>query len=135
MAVKNTAKVIIGGKIITLGGYESEEYFQKVASYINKKMDELSGMPGYSRQPMETKHTLLSLNITDDYFKAKKQAEIFEQDLQQKDQEMYDLKHDLISLRMQIEEAQKNEQEALEQKSLLEGKNKELEKQIDELLK
>ena len=25
MAVKNTAKVIIGGKIITLGGYESEE--------------------------------------------------------------------------------------------------------------
>ena len=135
MAVKNTAKVIIGGKIITLGGYESEEYFQKVASYINKKMDELSGMPGYSRQPMEAKHTLLSLNITDDYFKAKKQAEIFEQDLQQKDQEMYDLKHELISLRMQIEEAQKNEQEALEQKSLLEGKNKELEKQIDELLK
>ena len=41
----------------------------------------------------------------------------------------------MISLRMQIEEAQKNEQEALEQKSLLEGKNKELEKQIDELLK
>lgn len=47
MAVKNTAKVIIGGKIITLGGYESEEYFQKVASYINKKMDELSGMHCY----------------------------------------------------------------------------------------
>ena len=63
MAVKNTAKVIIGGKIITLGGYESEEYFQKVASYINKKMDELSAMPGYSRQPMETKHTLLGVEI------------------------------------------------------------------------
>ena len=135
MAVKNTAKVIIGGKIITLGGYESEEYFQKVASYINRKIEELSEMPGYSRQPMETKHTLISLNITDDYFKAKKQAEIFEQDLQQKDQEMYDLKHELISLRMQIEEAQKREQEALEQRSVLEGKNKELEKQIDELLK
>ena len=135
MAVKNTAKVIIGGKIITLGGYESEEYFQKVASYINKKMDELSGMPGYSRQPMETKHTLLSLNITDDYFKAKKQAEVFEQDLQQKDQEMYDLKHELISLRMQIEEAQKNEQEALDGKNLLEGKVKELEKELDEMLK
>ena len=37
MAVKNTAQVVIGGKIITLGGYESEEYFQKVASYINNK--------------------------------------------------------------------------------------------------
>ena len=135
MAVKNTAKVIIGGKIITLGRYESEEYFQKVASYINKKIEELSAMPGYSRQPMETKHTLISLNITDDYFKARKQAEIFEQDLQQKDQEMYDLKHELISLRMQIEEAQKREQQAVEQKNVLEGKNRELEKQIDELLK
>ena len=122
MAVKNTAKVIIGGKIITLGGYESEEYFQKVASYINKKIEELSAMPGYSRQPMETKHTLISLNITDDYFKARKQAEIFEQDLQQKDQEMYDLKHELISLRMQIEEAQKREQQAVEQKNVLEAK-------------
>ena len=135
MAVKNTAKVIIGGKIITLGGYESEEYFQKVASYINKKIEELSAMPGYSIQPMETKHTLISLNITDDYFKARKQAEIFEQDLQQKDQEMYDLKHELISIRMQIEEAQKREQQAVEQKNVLEGKNRELEKQIDELLK
>ena len=135
MAVKNTAKVIIGGKIITLGGYESEEYFQKVASYINNKIAELSEMPGYTRQPVETKHTLLSLNVTDDYFKAKKQAEIFEQDLQQKDQEMYDLKHELISLRMQIEEAQKREQQAVEQKNVLEGKNRELEKQIDELLK
>ena len=64
-------------------------------------------MPGYSRQPMETKHTLLSLNITDDYFKAKKQAEIFEQDLQQKDQEMYELKHELISLRMKLDETEK----------------------------
>ncbi|MDO5362164.1 MAG: cell division protein ZapA [Eubacteriales bacterium] len=135
MAVKNTAQVIIGGKIITLGGYESEEYFQKVASYINNKIAELSGMPGYSRQPMESKHTLLSLNIADDYFKAKKQAEVFELDLQQKDQEMYDLKHELISLRMQIEESQKQAKEALEQKSLLEGKIKELEKELDEILK
>ena len=34
MAVKNTAQVIIGGKIITLGGYESSEYFQQVANHI-----------------------------------------------------------------------------------------------------
>ena len=135
MAVKNTAKVIIGGKIITLGGYESEEYFQKVASYINKKMDELSAMPGYSRQPMETKHTLLSLNITDDYFKAKKQAEIFEQDLQQKDQEMYELKHELIALRMKIEETEKKEQYPRTQNELLEAKDKELEEEIHKYLK
>ena len=59
MAVKNTAQVVIDGKIITLGGYESEEYFQKVAAYMNNKISELSQMPGYSRQAMETKYTLL----------------------------------------------------------------------------
>ena len=32
MATKNDAEVIIGGKVITLSGYESEEYLQKVAS-------------------------------------------------------------------------------------------------------
>ena len=53
MAVKNTAQVVIGGKIITLGGYESEEYFQKVASYINNKIAELSEMPGYSASEPE----------------------------------------------------------------------------------
>ena len=84
---------------------------------------------------METKHTLLSLNITDDYFKARKQVETYEQDLQQKDQEMYDLKHELISLKMQMEEARKTEQDAIDQKNRLEGKVKELEKELDEMLK
>ena len=135
MAVKNTAQVVIGGKIITLGGYESEGYLQTVASYMNNKISELSELPGYNHQPMETKHMLLSLNISDDYFKARKQAEAFEQDLRQKDQEMYDLKHELISLKMQIEEAAKSEREALEQKSLLEGKVRELEEELDELHK
>ena len=69
------------------------------------------------------------------YFKAKKQAEIFEQDLQQKDQEMYELKHELIALRMKIEETEKKEQDARTQKELLEGKVKELEEEIDKLLK
>lgn len=134
MAAKNTAQVVIGGKIITLGGYESEEYFQKVASYMNNKIAELGSMPGYSRQPMETKHTLLSLNITDDYFKAKKQAEIYEQDLQQKDQEMYDLKHELISLQVQIENAKKAAEEAEEEKLRLKGRLDEVEKELDEVL-
>ena len=32
MPAKNTTKVLIGGKIVTLSGYESEEYLQRVAS-------------------------------------------------------------------------------------------------------
>ena len=40
MSSKNTAEVILGGKVIKLGGYESEEYLQKVSSYINNKITE-----------------------------------------------------------------------------------------------
>ena len=119
MAVKNTAQVVIDGKIITLGGYESEEYFQKVAAYMNNKIGELSQMPGYSRQAMETKHTLLSLNITDDYFKAKNQVEKLEQDLEVKDREIYDLKHELISNQIRMESDAKSLKD-------LEKENKEL---------
>ena len=107
MAMKTDTEVIIGGRVLTLSGYESEEYLQKVASYINNKLTEYNRVDSFRRQPAEMQHILLELNIADDYFKAKKQAEIFEQDLQQKDQEMYELKHELISLRMKLEEAEK----------------------------
>ena len=135
MAVKNTTQVLIGGKIITLSGYESEEYLQKVASYMNNKMTELGQLPGYSRQSVETKHTLLSLNVADDYFKAKRQAEIFEEDLEAKDREMYDLKHDLITSQVQLENARKDVALKNEQLDKLQNRIEELEKELEELFK
>ena len=130
MATKNTAQVLIGGKIITLSGYESKEYLQKVASYMNNKLAELSELPGYSRQPMETKHTLLSLNIADDYFKAKKQAEVYEQDLQLKDKEMYDLKHELISAQIKLENADRAMEKMKEENQELQMKIVQLETEM-----
>ncbi len=103
MPAKNTIKVLIGGKIITLSGYESEAYLQRVATYINHKLTQLSDIPGYNRQPVDIKNTLLSLNLADDYFKAKHQAEIFEEESQSKDKELYDLKHDLIHVQIELE--------------------------------
>ena len=135
MSSKNKTEVLIDGKIYTLSGYESEEYLQRVATYINNKLAELKKLDGYARLSQELKSILLELNVADDYFKAKKQISILEEELQGKEKELYDLKHELISLKMQIEEAKKAEQEAQEQKNLLDGKVKELEKELDELLK
>ena len=115
MPAKNTIKVLIGGKIITLSGYESEEYLQNVASYMNHKLAQLSELPGYNRQPVETKNTLLSLNIADDYFKAKKQISILEEELQGKEKELYDLKHELISAQIKLENAEKQGKELQKQ--------------------
>lgn len=128
MPAKNTTKVLIGGKIITLSGYESEEYLQRVASYMNRKITQLGELPGYNRQPMETKHTLLSLNIADDYFKAKRQAEVFEEDSQLKDKEMYELKHDLVDAQIQVEKLE-------EEKKRLSEQIRQLEKDMENLLK
>ena len=119
MSTKNTTQVLIDGKIIKLSGYESEEYLQKVAAYINGKITEFSQMSGYNRLSTETKQTLLSLNIADDYFKAKSQAEFFEGDVQDKDKELYDLKHDLVALQMQIDALKKDlEQAEVDKKDL-----------------
>ena len=108
MASKTDTEVIIGGKVFTLSGYESEEYLQKVASYINNKIAEYNKIDGFKRQPIDTQNVLLQLNIADDYFKAKKQIEIMEEQLSEKEKELYDIKHELIATQMKFENSEKN---------------------------
>ena len=103
MISEKSAKVLIGGKVYTLSGYEEEEYLQRLANYINSKLDEFNAIDGYKRIPAEMKATLLELNVADDYFKAKTQIESLESDLEIRDKEIYDLKHDLISNQLKNE--------------------------------
>lgn len=119
MSEKSNTEVIIGGKVYTLSGYEGEHYLQKVASYINNKINEFSAMEDLRRLPLDMKSTLIELNIADDFFKAKERIEKLEQDLEMKDQELYDMKHELIAGQIRLEDAEK------EQKRL-EGENKNL---------
>ena len=105
---KNKTEVLIAGKIFTLSGYESEEYLQKVATYINNKIAEFKKLDGYNHQTKENKSILLELNIADDYFKAKKQVEMVEEELSEKDKELYDLKHELINAQIQLENQEKD---------------------------
>ena len=102
---------------------------------MNNKLTELGQLPGYNRQALETRHTLLSLNIADDYFKAKRQAEMYEEELEAKDREMYDLKHDLINGQVELDRGKKSGQEKDRQIAELQAKVDELEKELEELLK
>ena len=108
MASKTDTEVIIGGKVFTLSGYESEEYLQKVASYINNKIAEYNKIDGFKRQPIDTQNVLLQLNIADDYFKSKKQIEMMEEQISEKEKELYDLKHELIATQIKLENTEKN---------------------------
>lgn len=106
MSAKTDTEVIIGGKVFTLSGYESEEYLQRVASYINNKIAEYNKVDSFRRQPLDTQSVLLQLNIADDYFKAKKQINLLEEELQAKEKELYDLKHELISSQIKLENSE-----------------------------
>lgn len=113
MSSKTDTEVIIGGKVFTLSGYESEEYLQKVASYINNKINEYSKVESFRRRPMDTQSVLLQLNIADDYFKAKKQVSVLEEELQTKEKELYDLKHELISTQIRLESSEERVKDLL----------------------
>lgn len=117
MSSKNKTQVIIAGKIYTLSGYESEEYLQRVAAYLNAKISEFKGADGYSRMSQEMRGILLNLNIADDYFKARTRIEELEQELSSKDREIYERKHDLITAQMRLENLEK-ENSALQDRTL-----------------
>ena len=68
MSAKTDIQVVIGGKVYTLSGYESESYLQKIALYINNKMTELNEMPNYKRLNSDMQKILLQLNMADDYY-------------------------------------------------------------------
>ena len=107
MAKKNTADVLIGGKVYTISGYESTAYLQKVAAYLNEIEEQVSGMEGYRRLRSEEKQLLKNMNLADAYFKASDARDQLEKEIEQKDKEIYGLKHDLIDAEMDKEKLQK----------------------------
>ena len=44
MSAKTNTQVVIGGRMYTVSGYESEAYLQQVAAYLNNKLAEFDQM-------------------------------------------------------------------------------------------
>lgn len=135
MSSKTDTEVIIGGKVFTLSGYESEEYLQKVASYINNKVNEYNKVDSFRKLPLDTQNVLLQLNIADDYFKAKQQISSLEEELKAKDTEIYDLKHELIASQIKLENTEKNIKNLQAEANEAEKKMIRLETKVSELKK
>lgn len=104
MNSRNYTDVIIAGKVYTLGGYESEEYLQKVAGYLNGKNSELRKLDGFLRQTPDYQNILLQLNVADDYFKASEQLEELKVQTEEQEREIYSLKHQLVTAQLKLEE-------------------------------
>ena len=107
MVQKNDIKVVINNKVYTLSGQESEDYLQNVATYINGKIAECQSSEAYRRFNAEYQNVLLALNIADDYFKAKDQVNQMLTEDDDRDKQIYDLRHEVIEVQIKYESAQK----------------------------
>ena len=96
MKNKNDVEVLINGRKYTICGFESAEYLQKVATYINSKFMEFKGKDYYYSLDMDLRNILLAVNIADDYFKAKKEAWNIQQENERKDKMVLEMKHEVL---------------------------------------
>lgn len=107
MKTKTDIEVIINNKKYTLSGYESDTYLQMVAAYINGKQEEYKNLDSFHKLEQDMRNVLIELNIADDYFKAKSQAEGLEQEVKKKNEELFDIKHELIAIQTKYDDIQK----------------------------
>ncbi|MDY3909828.1 MAG: cell division protein ZapA [Eubacterium sp.] len=122
----NDTEVLIDGRRYTICGVESDEYMQKIASYINRKLTEFKKRESYRHMDMDLRNILLAINIADDYYKAKKRAQEFKSEGELKDKQVLDMKHEIISLQDKVKDYElKN--------GVLEASLEEAEKKIIEL--
>jgi cell division protein ZapA len=101
----NNIEVIINNKRYTLRGYESEDYLQKVATYINNKHSEFKKQDAYKLLDSEMKNILMEINIADDYFKVRGQIKEIELENEGKGNEIFELKHEYVLAQTKLEAA------------------------------
>lgn len=95
MSPKNNTKVLIGGTVYTLSGEESEEYIQRVALYINNKMDNLKQSDNGQQLNTRLMNVLLAINIADDLFKERDEIKKIADEVAGRDQTIEELKERL----------------------------------------
>ena len=116
MAEAEGSRIVIGGKTLLVDGGDSPEHLQKVADYVNRKLEESKNSPGYARMSVDTKTMLLELNIGDDYVTVKDGLDNALIELAEKNKELYELKKELSSVKSKYEIA-KNQVVELQSKA------------------
>ena len=70
MSSLNKIEAVIGGEIITLVSAENEEFMQKIARYIDRKLSEIKRMKSNASINERTRTLFIAINIAEDYFKT-----------------------------------------------------------------
>ncbi len=122
MADKNDIPVVINGRIYNLSGYEDTDYLQEVANYMNSKIAECKASEGFRRLNAEYQNILLAINIADDYFKVKNERGKLSAQDDEKEKQIYDLRHEVIETQIKYESSMRLVDEYKEQVNALQRK-------------
>lgn len=106
MEGKSEVSVVIDGKVYRLSG-GSDTYLQKLASYVDGKIKELKKQTGYNKLSIEYRDILLALNIAEEVSRLQDEIEEFNQGSRDKEQEIYELKQEIVDNKLQIDAANK----------------------------
>lgn len=105
---KSETEVLIGGKVFYISSLDSEEYIQKLASYINSKMMEFTSNPNYRLLNKDYQNIFLGMNIADELFKAQDRIKLLEDELKVREDEVYNVKHQLVNTQVQLDSVNKS---------------------------
>ena len=77
----NKVSVVIDKETYTLSSYDSPEYIEEVASYINEKIAEIYSKKSDAKLNSRLKTLYISLNIADDLFKERQKSKALEEEI------------------------------------------------------
>ncbi|MEE3392484.1 MAG: cell division protein ZapA [Lachnospiraceae bacterium] len=117
MADVNDVKVYINGRQYTISGSGDEEYIRSLASYIDKKLEEMTGLKSYKKLDKEMKDVLAYINFADDYFRAKHELSENEDNLQKIKDDFFEARNRIISLEEAREKALSETEKVKEESS------------------
>ena len=104
MQKRTEAEVIINGKRYKIAGIEEEEYLQKIATYLNSKSAAMKEVKGYRTMDLDMKQALVLINVADDYLKCRQQLADKQTEVEQRETDIFNMKHDMLADRSQIKE-------------------------------
>ena len=82
MTKKSMVQVVIGGKVLTMGGYDDETHIQRIASCVNRVMRQMEDADEYRCLPADLKPIFIHINIADELVTAQELIDQLEQELQ-----------------------------------------------------
>lgn len=91
--------VVIREKVYSIKG-DDAGHIQSLAAFLNSKYDEVYGLPEFDRLGKDYQNIMLQLNIADEYLKSVEENRKLKETIEDYENQIYNLKHELITLQM-----------------------------------